>query len=303
MSERRLEGPPSAAMIYARAALGALPGAGRLPFLAGGGGEMPDLALELADVAVDRSRLAEYCRVCGFTMRDELPPTYPHVLAFPLHMALLTDSSFPFPAVGLVHVANAVTQHRPIRTAERLRLEVEVGELEPHPKGRTFPLMTRAWSGEELVWEGRSVSLRRGGGSSERSSSAGGAGTSDAEGAEGAELRAEATWPLPGDLGRRYAAVSGDRNPIHLYGVTAKAFGFPRQIAHGMWTKARSIAALEPRLPDGLTVDVAFKRPLPLPSKVELATAAREAGRIELEVRSARDGTPHLRGSIVPLER
>ena len=49
-------------------------------------------------------------------------------------------------------------------------------------------------------------------------------------------------WRLPADLGRRYASVSGDRNPIHLYGVTAKAFGFPRQIAHGMWSKARSIA-------------------------------------------------------------
>ena len=25
------------------------------------------------------------------------------------------------------------------------------------------------------------------------------------------------SWKLPGDLGRRYAAVSGDHNPIHLY--------------------------------------------------------------------------------------
>lgn len=285
-------------MIYARAALGALPGAGNLPFLAGGGGELPDLALELADVAIDPARLAEYCRVCGFTVRDELPATYPHVLAFPLHMALLTDPSFPFPAVGLVHIANRITQHRPIRSAERLRLEVELGDLEPHPKGRAFPLITRAWSGEELAWEGRAVSLRRGG------SGEGSSGAKDSEGAgDDAELRVEAAWSLPGDLGRRYAAVSGDRNPIHLYRVTAKAFGFPRQIAHGMWTKARSLAALEPRLPDAFTVEVAFKRPLLLPSKVELATATPEAGRTELEVRSARDGTPHLRGSIVALGR
>jgi hypothetical protein len=51
-------------------------------------------------------------------------------------------------------------------------------------------------------------------------------------------------WRLAGNLGRRYGAVSGDRNPIHLYPVTAKAFGFPTNIAHGMWTKARSLAAL-----------------------------------------------------------
>ena len=60
-------------------------------------------------------------------------------------------------------------------------------------------------------------------------------------------------WRLPADLGRRYAAVSGDHNPIHLYPLTAKAFGFPRQIAHGMWTKARCVAAMENRLPDAVT--------------------------------------------------
>ena len=60
-------------------------------------------------------------------------------------------------------------------------------------------------------------------------------------------------WRLPGDLGRRYAAVSGDRNPIHLYPLTAKALGFPRQIAHGMWSLARCVAALENRLPDAVT--------------------------------------------------
>lgn len=280
-------------MIYARAALGALPGAGHLPFLAGGGGEMPDLQLELADVATDPERLAEYCRVCGFTLRDELPPTYPHILAFPLHMALLTDSRFPFPAVGMVHVTNRITQHRPIAAGERLSLHVELGALEPHPKGRTFPLITRAHVGDELVWEGRAVNLRRGGGSADAA-----AGGPDAP--EPAELRMEASWSLPGDLGRRYAGVSGDRNPIHLYGVTAKAFGFPRQIAHGMWTKARCLAALEPRLPGAFTVDVAFKRPLLLPSRVELMSSEPGVNPVEFEVRSARDGAPHLRGSVAP---
>ena len=75
-------------------------------------------------------------------------------------------------------------------------------------------------------------------------------------------------WRLPGDLGRRYAAVSGDHNPIHLYALTAKAFGFPRQIAHGMWSKARCLAALDGRLPDAVTVEVAFKKPVLLPGTV-----------------------------------
>lgn len=290
MTARTLDSPPSSARFYARAALGSLPGAGRLPFLAGGGGEMPDIALEMTDVSADPDRLARYGQVCGFTLRDTLPVTYPHVLAFPLHMALLTDSRFPFPAVGLVHVSNRIAQRRPIRVGESLRLHVALGPLEPHPKGRAFPLLTRVHVGEDLVWEGRAVNLRRGGGSSASSGA-------DMPEAEGEELRAEATWSLPGDLGRRYAGVSGDRNPIHLNAITARAFGFPRQIAHGMWTKARCLAALGPRLPDACTVDVAFKRPLLLPSKVELATSE-GSGDATFEVRAASDGTPHLRGSV-----
>ena len=50
---------------------------------------------------------------------------------------------------------------------------------------------------------------------------------------------------LAKDLGRRYAAISGDYNPIHLGALSAKLFGFKQAIAHGMWSKARCLAALD----------------------------------------------------------
>ncbi len=291
MAKKTLAGPPSAITQYVRAGLGAVPGTGKLPFLAGGGGDVPDLELELDSVAIEPDRLAEYCRVCEFALRDTLPATYPHILAFPLHMALLTDSSFPFSAIGLVHISNRIVQHRPIGSGEQLSLRVRAEKLEPHPKGQSFTLVSEARVGGELVWEGRSTNLRRGGGSGE----------SPAKGAEGSlELRAEAEWKLGGDLGRRYGGVSGDRNPIHLYGLTAKAFGFPSQIAHGMWTKARCLAALEPRLPGAFDVEVAFKRPILLPAKVAFASADSDGGRIDFGVSGAGDGTPHLAGSVTP---
>ena len=276
---------------YARAGLGAIPGAGKLPFLAGGGGEIPETVLEL-ETTIDTSELAEYCRVCGFPLRETLPATYPHVLAFGLHMDLLLGPDFPLPAIGLVHVANRITQRRPIAVGEDLSLKVRATKLEPHPKGRTFALITEATVGDELVWDGESTNLRRGGGSD-------GAGRPLGPTVELESLPTEAEWRLPGDLGRRYAAVSGDRNPIHLYGLTAKAFGFPRQIAHGMWTKARSLAQLDARLPDAFTVDVAFKRPILLPGKVEFKSAEAADGGHDLGVAS-RSGEPHLAGTIRP---
>ena len=291
MTQRTLDHPPGTLGLYGRAALGSLPLAGRLPFIAGGGGEIPDTELLLEDVGIDAGRLAEYCRVCEFTMRDAIPATYPHILAFPLHMALLTQGDFPFPAVGLVHVQNKITQKRPIRSTEKLDIRVSAGSLEPHPKGKTFALHTSVSVGGEEVWVSQSTNLRRGKGSES---------ASDSGPSFNAELDAEAEWSLPSDLGRSYGGVSGDRNPIHMYGLSAKAFGFPRQIAHGMWTKARCVAAIEPRLPGAFEVEVAFKRPILLPSKVEF-TSGGSGDEISFGVRSTKDGEPHLAGVAKPL--
>jgi acyl dehydratase len=110
-------------------------------------------------------------------------------------------------------------------------------------------------------------------------------------------LPATATWKLRGDLGRRYASVSGDVNPIHMHPLSAKLFGFPSVIAHGMWTKAHCLAALEGRLPDAFTVAVSFRRPILLPATVAFAQAASDGG-LRFSVRDARKSTPHLAGSV-----
>ncbi|HYH60244.1 MAG TPA: MaoC/PaaZ C-terminal domain-containing protein, partial [Solirubrobacterales bacterium] len=286
MSERTLPGPPSTLGLYARAAIGSVPLAGKLPFFPGGGGDLPEGDLVLSDVKVRTGRLASYCDVCSFTMRDTLPATYPHILAFPLHMALMTQGDFPFPAVGLVHLQNRIAQRRPIRVTEELEIHVSAGDEKPHPKGKTFALQTTVLSGGETVWESDSINLRRGKGDES---------AEDSGPSFDPDLGTEAEWSLPGDLGRSYGGVSGDRNPIHMYGLTAKALGFPRQIAHGMWTKARCVAALEPRLPGAFEVEVAFKRPILLPSKVEFGSGESN-GAITFGVSAKRDGEPHLAG-------
>jgi ABC-type sugar transport system ATPase subunit len=117
----------------------------------GGGRDVPDLTLRLPDVPVDSHRLSAYNRVCGFDERDTIPITYPHVLAFPLQLSLMTDPSFPFPAIGLVHIHNRITQHRPIRRSERLRIDVWATPIEDHPRGKQFSLHSEARVGEELV--------------------------------------------------------------------------------------------------------------------------------------------------------
>jgi acyl dehydratase len=101
---------------------------------------------------------------------------------------------------------------------------------------------------------------------------------------------------VPARTGTDYADVSGDRNPIHTSRVGARLFGFPRPIAHGMWTMARCLAALDGRLPASYTVDVAFKLPILLPGKVSFHAVPSPDG-WEFRVDS---GKPHLAGVVTP---
>ena len=283
--------PPGMGGLFARAALAMVPGSSLIPGVGGprAADVDPGRVLTLAGARAQTDRLAAYAKTCGFSLRRTLPVTYPHMLAFPLHLQLMTDPTFPFPAIGLVHIYNRITQHRPIGAEETLTITVHAAPIEPHPKGRQVELITEARTAEgELVWDEVSTNLRRGGEHPDATAP---------EVPSSKELPATATWKLPGDLGRRYASVSGDYNPIHIHPLSARLFGFPSAIAHGMWTKARCLGALEPALPGAYTVEVAFKRPILLPAKVQLAEAPDASA---FGVRDARKGTPHLDGKVSP---
>lgn len=283
-----LASPPDLGPMLARVALDALP----LPGRGGGGGDtLPATEVLLRDATVDLDHLASYADVCRFRLDSTLPPTYLHMLGFPLSVQLMTRPDFPFGLMGMVHVRNRITQHRPVALTETLDVRAAVTNLRPHPKGRQMDNVVTATVDGTVVWESVSTYLKRGSGAEETAE--------EGVDVDVATLPMTALWRVPADIGRRYGAVSGDRNPIHLTAVTAKAFGFPSAIAHGMWTKARALAGLEGGLDDRVTIDVAFKLPLTLPRTVEYATQRTTDG-WHLGVRS-RDGKPHLAGTVTAL--
>ena len=260
---------------YAKAAVG--------PLLPGRPDELPADRCE-REVEIDRDHLAEYAKVCEFRVGDRLPATYPHILAFPLSMDIMTSRRFPFPLLGLVHIGNRIEQRRPLTADDPLAVEVWTEDLRPHRRGRQFDIVAEARTGGELAWVSRSTYLRR-----EKSADGdGGGGQSDPE-----PLEPGAVWKVPGNVGRRYASVSGDHNPIHVNPIAARLFGFPRMIAHGMWMKARCLAALEGRLEDSFVVEVEFRRPLTIPGKA--AFGARD-GRFALTTPDAEK--PHVLGRV-----
>jgi acyl dehydratase len=319
---------PAAGPLYRRAVLALVPGIGP----ARRDADLPDIELTVRGVPVDRDRLADYDQVCGFRLRDALPATFPQVMGFPLALRLMTAPDFPIPLAGVVHVANRITLHRPISAAELLDFTVRAADLRPHARGRQLDIaLTASIDGVE-VWRGVSTYLSRertaapaarvepaepaaaGPAQEAAAARAEAAGPAQeaaaAPRAEAAAPQAEAAAPAPAAsapsnwwrveprVGTDYARVSGDHNPIHTSRLGARLFGFRRPIAHGMWSKARCLAALDGRLPEAYTVDVAFKLPLPLPSTV--AFTATPAWTFGLQSAS---GKPHLTGTISDPER
>jgi acyl dehydratase len=274
---RELAAPPNLTAMFGKAALASVrPTRQDEPVL-------PEHWLARSDVRVDRTHLAAYDRVCGFRLADELPVTYPHVLLFGLQVALMTADDFPFPLIGLVHVANRISRTRPLSADESLVLRSRAANLRPHERGTQFDMVSEVLADGGCVWTETSTYLRRGDGAGKRDKQSG-----------PSSARPEAVWRIPGDIGRRYADVSGDHNPIHLHPLTARLFGFRRAIAHGMWSLSRCLAFFEGRLPDGYAVDARFKLPILLP-----ATVALSAGEDSFDLRDHRTGRPHLTGRII----
>lgn len=269
---------------------------------------LPEIALRHGPVRAEAQRLADYQHLIGAPGTDELPAGFVHVLGFPLSMALLTRDDFPLPLLGLVHVANRVTQARALHLDEELTFTAWADGLRPHRRGTTVDIHLTASVGDDVAWAGVSTYLSKG------VDAAGGGGAAEGVAAEGeaaagpdvrerAESAAEPgpgrhVWSLPADTGRRYAEVSGDRNPIHTSLLGAKAFGFPRPIAHGMYTAARALA--EVPVPRGGALDwaVEFGKPVVLPTRVVLEFGDVPGG-TAWRVVSARSGKVHLSGHVL----
>jgi acyl dehydratase len=239
------------------------------------GTTLPDSGLHCW-INIDPKRLAAYRKVCGFADNGLLPPTYPHILAFALQMQLLTAKVFPFPLLGLIHLSNRIRIFRPMGGVNRVRVSVQVQNLQPHEKGATFDLVTTLDDQLGALWEAESQMLCRG-------VKLAGEPVEDVL-ASTLEMSEVARWKAPSDIGRQYAKVSGDYNPIHLSAVSAKLFGFPTAIAHGLWNKARTLAALANHLPAAnVEIAVQFRKPVRLPSEVTLlASAAGSSGDLRL---------------------
>lgn len=206
------------------------------------------------------AEVAAYRRVCGEGPPDRMPPLYPHVLATPLQLNLLSSDDVPLQLAGLVHLGQAVEWRAPLRVDDTFDIECSLSGPEDSDLGWMFRLDTVLFRGGERVWREEISFLKP-----------------DATRRVRPKRRerdaASHFVPLlhmqfPEDTGRRYARVSGDWNPIHLWPVTSRFFGFKRPIAHGMFSLARCLSLLQARGVDltGRRLEAEFRAPVLLPA-------------------------------------
>lgn len=253
--------------------------------------EIPALEARMDNVKADAKQLAGYNEVCGFKKSEQLPITFPQVMVTGLHMVLMSQPEFPLPMLGLVHLRNSITQQRPLRVDESYSVLVRLGESREIRAGLEFDLITEFTLGEETLYRAVTTILYR-------VAAPKAAGSKPRPETSEVVLADYRSFDVPADTGRRYASVGKDYNPIHLSAASAKLFGFPRAIAHGMWSLARCAALTQDQLhgePKELLVQ--FKQPLLLPGKVAVKFNASTDG-IQFALLARNANKTHLTGSL-----
>ncbi|SKC75625.1 MaoC family dehydratase [Krasilnikoviella flava] len=275
---------------------------------------LPDVAYQVTGVPTAdlAHHLHDYQRLLHEPVTDVLPAGYLHVLAFPLATAVMVRGDFPLPLLGMVHLANDVELRGHVVLGDVLEVRAWAENLRPHKRGVQVDLVAEVRRQSEPdarpVWRGVSTYLAKGFHLPWTSADA----ESSADAPDDAEDRAPAgTWtaPLPTGrwalgpgTGRAYGAVSGDRNPIHLSALSAKAFGFPRAIAHGMYTAARALADVGHARGDAYRWTVEFASPVLLPGTVDVAVTPDPDGPGFAYVGwNGGRGRQHFRGTVTPL--
>lgn len=258
---------------------------------------LPEIQRENGPVRLNPDWLAQYRALIGLERDSQsLPPLALQMAAAPLHLSILADESFPFRAMGLVHVAQRIDQVKPVKANALLTLDASTGRLWPVRRGTQFEMITEARVDGRLVWRSVVTAMSR---HARGEAPPAPPPVSSLFPAEPTYWRRTGVIDVDEDLGRRYAAVAGDWNPIHQRAWLARRFGFPKAVVHGTWTLARALVQAGWPWREAYSIHAQFRKAVFLPSGIVVWTHAGPAVQ-HLRV-TDEDGTvEHLAARVEP---
>ncbi|GAB4187588.1 MAG: MaoC/PaaZ C-terminal domain-containing protein [Wenzhouxiangellaceae bacterium] len=220
------------------------------------------LTLTWDQLAFDQQHYQRYARFFEIE-QQRIHPLYCYILGQGPQLALLNHRDFPFAPAGVVHLRNQTLSHQPLLDDQPYRFSLSAQLEEQRANGYQLLLTSTLHQQDQLCAVNRTWALARLPGKVRRG---------DREPPPTPAYEPFASLVMPADVGRRYARVSGDYNPIHLRRWLARRFGFRQPIAHGMYSLMRVVSVIERQ--SGLRsrqIDVRFLRPVYLPSVSGLA--------------------------------
>jgi len=234
---------------------------------------------------IDPLQVRRYNEAFGFP-GETIPLTFLYLLAQRAQLAAMLERPIPFRIPGLIHTENRLAMHGPLALTAPLTLTTSLHLPPAAPNGAlSCVLETRAFDGERLAFDCDSTYLIRRGSRTPRGAA------SSPQAPSGAAL---GQWRIASDAGRRYAALSGDWNPIHLWPWSARLMGMQRPIIHGAHTLARACALLQAASGSEIaSVWCRFRHPVALGAQVTLLHGGRAGSFVAMC-----DGRPALEGQL-----
>lgn len=255
---------------------------------------IPKLEGRWANAKDDSGKIQEYREVSGFANDGHLPILYPHVLTSAMHINMIADKRFPASALGAVHMRTHIVQQRPIGENEAVDLYCHITDARILKAGLEVDITTKVSSGDETIWQSLNAYLFRG-----RKFGNPGEAHPWATFDEPSPPTIEADWRVPANMGKRYAKITGDYNPIHVSRLLAKLFGFKRDIIHGFWSLGRCLNHLPDFAYDNpVRLDAAFKGPIFMDSNTAMKAHEIEKGGYRFDLFCGKNPRPCITGTL-----
>ncbi len=251
---------------------------------------IPNIVVRKSEFNFSKSKIDYFTDLVGFKKDSTLVPSlYIHLLGFNLQSFLILHKDFPFPAMGMVHISNKVIQHRPFTLNEIDKVEAYFENPKKHNRGVVFTVVSKVFDkngvviGEnhaeqlKIIGKGESSGIKK-----------------QFEALTGKSFN----WEFESNIGRRFSTISGDINPIHLFPITAKLFGFKRHIAHGMYSCSRALATIDKELSNVNSYEyyTEFKQPIFLPGNGVFTISKKSDQELTFELVNAEKNKPHVNG-------
>ncbi|MFX1508623.1 MAG: MaoC/PaaZ C-terminal domain-containing protein [Promethearchaeota archaeon] len=191
--------------------------------------------------------------------RLAIPPLFPVTMLVDPMKQIVMDDTLNLDIFRMVHGEQEIFYHRPLKPWDRIKTKVELDSIDVKEAGDILWAKIMGHSQEELVFEMRAGMFFR--------KPRKGMKSKKKEKPVEREILFSNDMKVTSDQSVRYAAVSGDENPIHVDKDVAIAVGLPDIILHGLCSLAFATQAVVDELAEGdpakvKQIKVRFSKPV-----------------------------------------